>query len=240
MRHLVLSLLIASFLVALVAAPERAEAQYSDEFDGYYPSREIFSAGIGLGMYVPNVGNDSFREVFGKDRGPYLTGDLDFRILRLKDFGVLTLGVHMGWARYGADACGIDETGAPDCSNTVEEETVLRIFPLSALAGLTFDMLARKWRVPFYVTGRVGLDSVFYSAKTGGIRDAAGASLGLRWEAELALELDFLDRRAQRSLDDEWGINHSYLFAKIFGSTASTLLAVGTKIAWVAGLGLVF
>lgn len=230
-----------SSLVALIwLSPMRASAQYSDEFDGYYPSREIFSIGIGAGMYVPNVGNDSFRDVFGKDRGPYLTGDLDFRVLRLKDFGVFTLGAHMGWARYGANACGIDDSGGTDCSNTVDEETVLRIFPLSVLAGLTVDMLARKWRVPFYLTGRVGLDTVFFSAKTGGVRDAAGASFGFRWEAELALELDFLDRRAHRTLDDEWGINHSYLFAKIFGSTASTLLPVGTRIAWVAGLGLVF
>lgn len=236
MRTLVLSSLIA----LLWFNTSRAEAQYSDEFDGYFPSNEYFSLGLGLGMYVPNVGNDSFSQIFGKDRGPYLTGDIDFRVLRLKDFGVFTLGAHMGWARYGADACGVDEGGGTDCSNTVDEATVLRIFPLSALAGLTIDILARKWRVPFYFTGRVGLDSVFYSAKTGGVRDAAGVSFGFRWEAELALELDFLDRRAHRSMDDEWGINHSYLFAKIFGSTASTLLPVGTRIAWVAGLGLVF
>ena len=54
------------------------------------------------------------------------------------------------------------------------------------------------------------------------------------------LELDFLERRAQRKLDEEWGINHTFLYFRIFGSTAASKLPVGTKFAWAGGLGFVF
>jgi hypothetical protein len=225
--------------VALSLFAASANAQYSDEYDGYHPSREWFALSLGAGAYTPNVGNDSFRQIFGSEKGPLVTGGVDFRVFRIGDIAVLTAGAHMAWARYSASACAVTTAGL-DCDNRVDETSMLRLFPLSVLGGLTVDGLARKYRIPFYFTGRLGLDSVFYGTRTGGERDAAGVSFGLRWEAEVALELDFIDRRSQRSLDDEWGINHTYLFARILGSTAASQLPVGTKFAWAAGLGFVF
>ncbi|NLY94276.1 MAG: hypothetical protein GXY23_09615 [Myxococcales bacterium] len=226
-------------VVLLSSLASTASAQYSDEYDRYSPTREWLSLSLGVGTYRPNVGSDVFRDVFGKDKGPLLTGGIDFRLFRLGDFAAFTVGAYQSWARYEARACAFDE-GVVDCDNRASERTMLRIFPLSVLAGLNIDVLARKFRVPFYFVGRIGLDSVFYGTRTGGERDAAGTSIGLRWEAEVDLELDFLERRAQRTLDDEWGINHTYLLFKIYGSTAQSMLPVGTKIAWVAGLGFVF
>jgi hypothetical protein len=224
--------------LAVSALTSSARAQYSDEYDGYQPTREWFALSLGAGAYKPNVGNSSFEQIFGDEKGPLLTGGLDFRIFRLGDLAVITAGAHQAWARYSASACNVTDGGL-DCDNRVDEKTMLRIFPLSVLGGITVDVLAKKFRVPFYFTGRIGLDTVFYGTKTGGVRDAAGTSLGLRWEAEVALELDFLERRAQRALDDEWGINHSYLFFRLLGSTASTMLPVGTKLAWAAGIGFI-
>ena len=40
-----------------------------------------------------------------------------------------------------------------------------------------------------------------------------------------------------RNLDDEWGINHSYLLFELFGSTADF---GGSSLAWTGGLGLTF
>jgi hypothetical protein len=226
-------------VLALSLFASSAEAQYSDMFDGYQPSREWLSLSLGLGAYQPDVGNSSFEQIFGDEKGPYITGGIDFRVFRLGDFAALIASAHIGSARYSGRACGF-AGGVLDCDNRIDETTMLRIFPIPVMVGATVDALAKKWRVPFYFTGRLGLDSVFYGTKSGGQRDAAGTSLGLRWEAEVDLELDFLERRAQRSLDDQWGINHSYLYFKIFGSTAASKLPVGTKLAWAGGLGFVF
>ena len=65
-------------------------------------------------------------------------------------------------------------------------------------------------------------------------------SLGLRWGAQVALELDFINPQRARVLDDEWGINHTMLFVELFGSTAESKLTLGTNLSWLAGLGMTF
>ncbi|MBC7171171.1 MAG: hypothetical protein H5U40_02025 [Polyangiaceae bacterium] len=121
-----------------------------------------------------------------------------------------------------------------------DEQAELRLFPLTAMASLRIDVLARQFRVPFVFTPKLGLDAIFYKSTIGTLTEAKNASLGLRWAVEIAFELDVLERRAARSLDEEWGINHTFLFFQIFGSTAQSNLPVGDSFAWTAGLGFVF
>ena len=106
------------------------------------------------------------------------------------------------------------------------------------------DSLARELSVPFVVTPKIGIDFGYWRTGTAGSEDAEGWSVGLRWAVQFALELDFLEPRAARRVDQEWGINHTVLFCELFGSTMGGALGsglpVGSDLAWVAGLGLTF
>ena len=104
---------------------------------------------------------------------------------------------------------------------------------------LRIDALPRHLSIPLVLTGKLGLDTVFYDIKGGG-QSARGFSIGLRWAAQIALELDFINPRRARALDEEWGINHSTLYLELFGSTADSAMNVGNNFAWAIGLGLTF
>ena len=119
----------------------------------------------------------------------------------------------------------------------MDQELKFRIFPLQALLVLRVDVLARELNIPLVFAGKLGLDMVFSSIENGSTTEAEGRSFGFHWGAQVALELDFINPRRARNLDDEWGINHSYLLFELFGSTADF---GGSSLAWTGGLGLTF
>ncbi|MEY4577076.1 MAG: hypothetical protein RL701_1779, partial [Pseudomonadota bacterium] len=57
---------------------------------------------------------------------------------------------------------------------------------------------------------------------------------------QLALDLDTFEPGGARALDEEWGINHSYVFFEVqhFFPSAKSLEIGGTS--WLLGLGFVF
>jgi hypothetical protein len=122
------------------------------------------------------------------------------------------------------------------------ERTSLTLLPMPVMAVVRVDALARQLDIPLLVTGKIGADFVFWTAATGDVNDGSNVSIGLRWGVQAALELDAFSRRAARALDEEWGINHTFAFFEIFGSTAETTLPLGPKggVAWTAGLGFLF
>ncbi len=226
-------------LIALGAASSTARAQYDEMIDvdeeSNIESPERFTVTLNLGMYQPDVGNDAFRQIFGDEQGPYVGGEVHGLIYRIPYVGLIGAGAGIGWANYEGRACT-----TPDCTNRASEKNSFTIYPLSVLASLRIDVLARELSVPIVITPKIGLDAVFYRARTGSVTDTSGVSIGLRWAVEFALELDFLERRAARALDEEWGINHSFIFFQLFGSTAKSQLPVGDPLAWTAGLGFEF
>ncbi|MFW5921461.1 MAG: MXAN_2562 family outer membrane beta-barrel protein, partial [Polyangiales bacterium] len=191
-----------------------------------------------LGPYTPKEPSEF--DGFSGDRGPMLTTEVDFIIWRIPYVGPIAAGARFGWARYKGPA--VDASGM----NT-GEKTKLNIFPFSALAVLRIDVLARELDVPILLTGKVGLDVIPWKSKTGGSSvDPFGddaVSLGLVWGGQVALELDFLEPRAARRLDEDWGINHSFLFFELFGSTAGAAsgdtLDLSEKLTFAMGLGFV-
>jgi hypothetical protein len=112
--------------------------------------------------------------------------------------------------------------------------------PLNLLATVRFDALARKLSVPFIITGKLGYQWARWSTESGGAEDADGWSVGLLWAAQLALDLDAFEPSAARNMDEEWGINHSFLFFELnrFSPSEQSLPIGGT--AWCAGLGFNF
>jgi hypothetical protein len=112
------------------------------------------------------------------------------------------------------------------------------------MAVLRIDVLARQLNVPFIISPKFGIDAGYWQTGTSSGTQADGWSVGLHWAVQLAMELDFLDPRAARRLDNAWGINHSAIFVELYGSTMGEfdgrMLTVGTPITWAAGLGFTF
>lgn len=212
-----------------------ASAQYSDQYRRPQETPDNFEVELGLGQYRPDVGSDAFERVFGSDYGPALRLELDVLPLRIPYVGRIGVGFQAGWSRHSARAC-VDRS----CQSRVDEDVVMRIWPLSVVAVLRVDVLARELGIPLVFAGKIGLDAVIYDINRGDLDEARSASLGLKWGAQVALQLDFIAPRRARSLDDAWGINHTALFFELFGSTASSKLEIGTNLSWLAGLSLTF
>ncbi len=229
-------------LTLALATPALAAAQTSDELRAHTrrESPEHFAFELKVGTYRPDAravdGTNAWSTFFGGDRGPLLQLELDVFAWRIPYVGLIGAGVSAGWARYQRGLCA-DPSCAPQ--SRLDEKGRAKLFPVAGLAVLRVDALARELGVPLVVTGKIGLDAVFYRI-TGGSLSGSGSSLGMRWAVQLALELDFINRARARTLDDEWGINHTTLFVELFGSTADSSIDLGTGLAWTLGLGLTF
>lgn len=171
--------------------------------------------------------------MFADDLGPALTAKLDGIVYRMPKIFYVTLGGSVGWTRFAANA--LDEEGKP-----VAEETTLTLVPLSASAQVRVDALPRLLHIPVLLAARVGWGFYHWDTNTGLIDNAEGWSVGPVLGAQVALDLDTFEPGGARALDEEWGINHTYIFAEVlhFATTSKSLPVGGTN--WTAGLGFVF
>ena len=230
----------AAILVAVLGASTGVKAQdlllddYRDRPQVQSP--EKYAIEFRVGGFQPRVGNPAFVEVFGNSsRGPLFAGEFDLVIYRIPVIGTISAGLGFGYAGYVANA--YDQNN----SSRVSELTHLRLMPASLLAVLRVDTLARKFGAPFVFTGKLGMDATYWTTSTGTSTDASGLSLGLRWGAQLGFELDFFDRAGARALDEQWGLNHAFLFIEaigVFGVGPRQLLT--NAIGWAAGMGFNF
>jgi hypothetical protein len=226
--------------------PSSSTSRYADlEEDTFVPTREWGTWEVfAIGPYTPSILPDADPplEQLGGDRGPLLSTELDVYIVRIPYVGHLGVGGRIGWAKYSGPTAVVNGADPGDGDNgddqvAATEQARLTLFPLSPMAVLRIDVLAREFGVPILFAAKLGLDVIPWRSTKGGATEDKGVELGMRWGAQVALELDFLEPRAARRLDDEWGINHTFIFCELFGSTAD---AFGTNLAWTAGLGLVF
>lgn len=229
-------LLICLFACGLFSTRAQAQATYEDENppSRKFVSSEHFAVEFRVGPYQPDMGrNNAFKTFFGGDQGPLLGIELDVVAYRVPDMVYLGAGGRIASAHF--DGKTLDSAGTGTA-----EDTTLSYVPLDALAVVRFDGLARKLSVPFIITGKLGYTWAHWTAQTGKLADTSGWSVGVTWGTQLALDLDTFDRKAARTMDEEWGINHSFLFFELFGfSPSSRSLPVGNT-AWSAGLGFTF
>lgn len=224
---------------AATAAPAEAQytysSSYSDTYDRPTASPEHFAMEIRVGGYSPDGEggfDEAFQRNFGDEIGPLVGLELDVVPLRIPYVGLVGVGVRFDWAKYTGKARAL----AGDTGN-VDQEQEFRIFAFPAMAVLRVDVLARELGVPVILTGKLGLSTVVTTIDNGSRREHAGVNFGLAWGAQVALELDFINPNRARTLDDEWGINHTYLLFELLGNTNGL---GGSNIAWTAGLGLTF
>jgi len=229
--------LVAAALLACALQAAPAAAQLDDDLipsGRSWISPERFIVEFRIGPYHPDYnGLSGFRTFFNDDRGPLLGLELDVIAYRIEDLLYFTGGGGIGTAHYSGhtlDASGQDTS----------EATEFSILPLQLLASVRFDGLARKLSVPFIITGKLGYQWARWSATSGGQDDADGWSVGFLWAAQLGLDLDTFEPSAARNMDEEWGINHSFLFFELFDfEPSSKSLPIG-NLAWSAGLGFNF
>jgi hypothetical protein len=198
-------------------------------------SPERFVIELRGGPYQPDLGgNGAFDRFFGGDSGPLLGLQISYIAYRVPDIAYVTFGGGFSWVNFSGAAVAVNGSG------DVTEETSLVLLPLSAVASLRIDALPRKLGLPFIFAGKIGWQWAFWDTDTGAKNDASGWAVGLLYGGQLALDLDSFDSAAARSLDEEWGINHSYLFFEVyrFSPTSASLPVGGTG--WVLGLGFNF
>lgn len=230
-----MKLSVLTFLLALAVGHVAAAQSDDDHAPAHrdFASPEWMALELRIGPYTPQVGTPSFEQVFADDNGLMLALELDVIAYRLPDIAYFAVGGGIGHARYSGGA--FTESGG-----RADEETVFKLVPLTLLAVARVDVLARKLRIPLVLTGKLGYRWGFWWASTGGQSEDNGNSGGLAWGLQAALDLDFFDMRAARVMDEEWGINHSFLFFEYYGSkTSGDALPIGDT-TWAAGLGFIF
>jgi hypothetical protein len=212
-----------------------ARAQEADDLvtrNTTYDSPERFALELKIGPYVPDVDDEAFEDIYHDDSGLMLGLELEVIAFRLKDILYLNGGAGIGYADYTGPAREVgtdEETG---------EEADFDIVPLSLKGVLRIDALARLLDIPFIFTGKLGYAWFIWDDEKGNQDIADGISHGLVWAGQLALDLDFFDRAAARMLDDEWGINHSFLFFEVYGVDTREGLELD-ETTWSAGLGFI-
>jgi len=128
------------------------------------------------------------------------------------------------------------------------------MFPMYAVAVLRADVFMREMGIPLVPYGKAGVGYVpwrtfteggtSYQITPSGPVYGKGQTWGLHLAMGVAFQMDVIDRRTARNLDNEVGINHTYLyaewmFANYKGLGQSNPLLVGTS-TWVAGLSFEF
>lgn len=223
------------FVVAVCSFPSLPSlARSPDTFDEMYAKPTIiespqwYALEFKLGPYVPADDNDAFKDVFGDDRGWMLGGEFDVTLWHIPYVGELNLGAGFGWSNYDAGALTDDGRAG--------EKTEFTIYPMSALAVLRIDTLARELDIPVLFAAKLGYDFVRWKATTGSKTDGSGVNTGLRWAAQAALELDFFEMDSARTLDEEFSINHTFLLFEFYESMTK---ATGDR-TFSMGLGLQF
>lgn len=227
----------AAVLAFALLAPAGVRAQLDDDAPTVrdFESPERFAFEFRIGPYDPDMGeNDAFQTFFTDDNGPLLGLELDVIAYRIPDVLYLLGGGGIGWMNFEGRTLSASGERAT-------EETSLEIVPLNLLGVIRIDALPRQLSVPLIVTGKLGYQWARWSTESGGQDDESGWSVGLLWAVQLGLDLDTFDPSAARSMDEEWGINHSFLFFELFGFNPSDdSLDIGDELAWTAGLGFMF
>ena len=133
------------------------------------------------------------------------------------------------------------------------DETSLNIMPFILQAVYRWDYAYRRWRVPLVPFVKAGVVWALWwvekadrkLARFGDDGDKAwGGTFGYQVNLGLAFLLDVLEPSAARKMDQDLGINHTYLFAEFVHSqirwASSARMRLGLPYGFMAGLALEF
>jgi hypothetical protein len=175
------------------------------------------------GCPAPTVTGGPYQRAFGKGSFPLFELELDYEIVRL--FG--TLGVGLSAGHFIAIGHGLYAYDAPNevaclAGQPSGDSTSLRLIPVHALVVWRVDEFWRRWGIPLTPFVKAGYGPTFYWVDNGrgdtsdvdGVR-AAGSRWGWEVDVGLAFVVDFLDPIIANDMAQNWGIDHTYLFAEL-------------------------
>lgn len=221
--------------LCIMGLPAAVRAQVPEDYaikEKSISSPETAAIEARIGPYTPEVGANAFGEAYPGDHGLLLGLELDVIALRVPNILYLCPAIGFGYAGY--DGKAFDESG-----EKTDEETTFHLIQLPLLAVLRVDALARELSVPLIITGKIGYRWSFWDSNKGGKDEDDGVDPAWVWAGQIALDLDLIDPRSARLLDEDWGINHTFVFFEVFGSkSVGDGLSVDDT-TWTAGLGLV-
>jgi hypothetical protein len=167
-----------------------------------------------------------YEDVFGSGRGWAFRGDFARTIWDSKGYGALELALGTGYfADFGK---GILQGSDPP--EPTQDDTALRIIPLTISVGYRFDWLSRRHDVPLMLYGRASFERYHWWV-TDGAGDTAekGATNGFSFTGGVGLLLDFLDPGLAREADRDTGVNDTWL---VFDVTKSFVDDFGSGNSW--------
>jgi hypothetical protein len=223
------------------AAQEEDTTERSWRQPRIYESPQHFALEIRLGPYVPQI-DDTFptdkpyESVFGTDRRLAFGLEFDWQVFRIPFVG--TIGPGIGWSYTHMSATALRQDGTPSV-----EETGLGIMPMYGVGVLRLDALARETGIPLVGYGKAGLGYALWWTGNDQETQRRGATLGTQFALGGMFLLDIIDQHSATEIDNEWGVNNSYLFFEWMVSNLddfkpksdTSVMRVGTN-TWMAGL----
>lgn len=195
-----------------------------------------------FGPYKPQIddgfsGVKPYSSVFGNTPTFFFGGEFDWQALRIPSVGTIGPGIGLGYTRASTVA-KIRGTDSPSAENTY-----LSILPIYATAVLRVDVFARQIGIPVVPYGKLGIGCGLFWMGNDRATQAQGHTWGMHYALGGMLLLDSIDNQAAMQLDNEFGINNSYLFFEwvvsnldgFASSSDPSVLRIGTN-SWVAGL----
>jgi hypothetical protein len=207
-------------------------------------SARHWSAEVGAGNYTPNIDDGSFaplrvgttgvpvdagpyEQMFGSGRGWLFR--VGFSRALLTEYGSLEVGGQTGFFRRSA-ASLVNEAavaGAPPLWKPSGDTTSFNIIPTSITLTYRYDQFVEKFPLAPYVRGTLERYN-WWVSDTNGTR-MTGATNGWSVTGGVALALDFFDQSLARELDNDTGVNHTFLY---FDATKSSVDDFGSKSSW--------
>lgn len=202
---------------------------------------------VGVQAYHPSIDSEfptrpgPYDVMFGASRGWMFQLGIS-RALFTK-VGSLELGLRTGY--FQDTGKGIVAGSNPPARSA--QDTTFKVVPTSLALTYRFDWLADRWNVPLAPYGRATLERYNWWVTGGsGAWRKEGATNGWSVAGGVGFLLDFLDPGLARELDQDSGVNHTFVYAEIqksriddFGSSKSWDLS-DDKLSLAFGLSFVF
>ncbi len=231
-RTLLAAALLLGSPIARAESPRNGSFEF--RFSGYMPNIDSeFPAGV-----------HPYADAFGNSRKLMFRAEVAKSLFT--EYGALDLGIGVGyWAASGF--------GHLVGGGVSADETSMKMIPLSLSLTYRFDWLVEKLGIPLAPYARASLLRYQWWVTNGNgdtptVNGASGsgATHGYSFTGGIAFLLDFLDPTLAREMDNDTGINHTYLFVDVtktyvnnFNSSTSWDLSDWHPV-WTGGILFVF
>jgi opacity protein-like surface antigen len=194
-----------ALIAAVILVPAAADA--------YVPSERYGAFELKFGPYTPNV--DDEPGLTGTPYADALNNDTMFLTLIEVDWAFFVMrGINLAlgfqWGFMQAYAPSLTESGSQSA-----DYTVLNVMPFAVLGVIRIDVLPEFTRVPLVPYFKGGLNWYLWWVLGSGESVEEAGTMGWQINPGMAILLDWLDETSARTIDNEAGINNSYIFFEV-------------------------